>query len=402
VAQIWLTASLWLALALAAAFMASLVRLPTAVCEIVVGALAPLALVPLLGPRALEPSQSWIVFLAGAGSLLLTFLAGSELDADMLRATWREAVTIGVLAFALPCAGVAAATHYLLAWHGKAVWIAAVALATGSVSVVYTIMLDLGLNHTRLGRSLLAASYVDNLFAAVAMGVLLAPFTERTAIFIGLSAAVFVLSPIASARFFGTLRSRVSQPAIRYLLALLFGLGGLSVWAGGEAILPAYVMGMVLAGIVGRNAALIHNLRVIAFGILTPFYFLRAGAQVWIPALFAAPLALPVLLSMKVAMKFTGGMPLLAGFGYTRRESTYYSLMLSTGLGLGSITASIGLARGIIDQTQYSLIVTAVIASAVVPTALAAYFVPKHLVQKRQPAARLAARRQIELRESAN
>jgi glutathione-regulated potassium-efflux system ancillary protein KefC len=400
--QIWLTASLWLALALAAAFLASLVRLPTAVCEIVVGALAPLALAPLLGPHALEPSKSWIVFLAGAGSLLLTFLAGSELDADMLRATWREAATIGLLAFALPCVGVAAAAHSLLAWHGKAVWIAAVALATGSVSVVYTIMLDLGLNHTRLGRSLLAASYVDNLFAAVAMGVLLAPFTGRTAIFIGLSAAVFVLSPIASARFFGRLRSRVSQPDIRYLLALLFGLGGLSVWAGGEAILPAYVMGMVLAGIVGRNATLIHNLRVIAFGILTPFYFLRAGAQVWIPALFAAPLALPVLLSMKVAMKFTGGMPLLAGFGYTRRESTYYSLMLSTGLGLGSITASIGLARGIIDQTQYSLIVAAVIASAVVPTALAACFVPKHLVRRRQPAARIAAGRQIEIRESAN
>jgi glutathione-regulated potassium-efflux system ancillary protein KefC len=402
VEQIWLSASLWLALALAAAFVANLVRLPTAVCEIVVGALAPVAIVPLLGAHALEPSKSWVVFLAGAGSLLLTFLAGTELDADMLRATWREAASIGMIAFVLPCAGVAAAAHYLLGWQGKGVWIAAVALATGSVSVVYTIMLDLGLNHTRLGRSLLAASYVDNLFAAIAMGVLLAPFTGRTAIFVGMSAVVFAVSPVASARFFGRLRSRVSQPDIRYLLALLFGLGGLSVWAGGEAILPAYVMGMVLAGIVGRNATLIHNLRVVAFAILTPFYFLRAGALVSIPALAIVPLAVPVLLAAKVLTKFTGATPLLAGFGYTRRESNYYSLMLSTGLGLGSITASIGLARGIIDQTQYSLIVAAVIASAVVPTALAACFVPKHLVRKRQPAVHVAAARQIELRESAN
>lgn len=369
--QVWLVAALWLSLALAAAFLGRLLRLPTAVCEIILGASAPMVLAPILGDKALAPGTTWVVFLAGAGALLLTFLAGCELDPSAIRATWRESLVIGLLGFTVPFFGVAAAAHYLLGWLAPASWIAALALSTASVSVVYTIMLDLGLNHTRLGKGLLAASYANNMFTAIAMGAILSPLSIRTLIFIALSTAIFVVLPFVSSRFFGRFHSPVSQPEIRYVLFLLFGLGGLSVWAGGEAVLPAYVMGMVLARIVGRNATLIQHLRVLAFGILTPFYFLRAGAQMQIPALAQTPWIFLVLLAAKMGAKLIGAMPALRMFGYSLRESTYYSLMISTGLALGTIAASVGLGRGMIDTAQYSHIVAAVFASAVVPVAIA-------------------------------
>src|SRR6266567_1500391 len=139
-------------------------------------------------------------------------------------------------------------------------------------------------------------------------------------------------------------------------------------------------MGMVLAGLVGPNAALIHNLRVLTFSILTPFYFLRAGAQMGVPAMAASPLLFAVLLIAKLLFKMIGVLPALRLFSYRPRDAAYSSLMISTGMVLGTIVASIGLARNLIDKAQYSHIVAAVIGSAVIPSAVAnAYFAPEKL-----------------------
>jgi glutathione-regulated potassium-efflux system ancillary protein KefC len=383
--QVWLIAAIWLGLAVLGALISHAVRLPTAVCEILLGALAPAVIGPWLGWDLMSPKIPWIVFLAGAGSLLLTFLAGTELDPTILRETWRESLLVGFAACSVPLLGVAAVTHFLLGWKPEACWVAAVALSTGSVSVVYTIMLDLGLSHTGLAQGLLASSYVNNLFSAIALGMIVTPFGRRTAVLIGVGALVFLLLPFVSSRILGKLRSRVSQPDVRYLLFLLFGLGALSVWAGGEVVLPAYVMGMVLAGLAGRNATLIHHLRVITFGILTPFYFLRAGAQVHLPALAAMPWLFLVLLVAKLGSKLVGALPALSVFAYSKRQAMYCGFMISSGLGLGTIIATAGLSRGAIDNIQYSHIVAAVIASAVIPVTIAnTFFAPKHLLPQPQ------------------
>jgi len=395
VEQVWLIAALWLGLALLAVFAAHLLHLPTSVCEIAVGALAPLVVGPWLGWNLLSPSIPWIVFLAGSGSLLLTFLAGTELDPTVLRATWREAVLVGFAGCAAPLAGVAVVAHLLLGWRMESAWVAGVALSTGSVSVVYTILTEMGLSHTGLGQGLLASSYVNNLFSAIALAAILTPFTSRTAILLAACVVAGLLAPSVSSRVLGRLRSRAAQPDVRYLLFLLFGLGGLSVWAGSELVLPAYVMGMALSGLVGRNSTLIHHLRVMTFSILTPFYFLRAGTQVHIPALAAIPWLFAALLAAKLLSKLVGVLPALRVFDYSRKESAYCGLMLSTGLMLGTVIATSGLNRGLVDATQYSHIVAAVIASAVVPVTIAnTFFAPKHLLPESGPGgARGGARR---------
>ena len=78
-------ASLWLGLALIATLLAIWLRIATAMSEIIVGTVAQLAIGALVGGAALGTDQSWIRFLAGTGAILLTFLAGAELDMDVLR-----------------------------------------------------------------------------------------------------------------------------------------------------------------------------------------------------------------------------------------------------------------------------------------------------------------------------
>jgi glutathione-regulated potassium-efflux system ancillary protein KefC len=158
-----------------------------------------------------------------------------------------------------------------------------------------------------------------------------------------------------------------------------------AVWSGSEAVLPAYIIGMVLAGSVGKDHFLIRRLRTLTFGMLTPFYFIRAGRFVSVAVLIAAPLVFVALLFAKMGSKLVGLLPTIRAFGYSGHDGVYYSLMMSTGLTFGTISALFGLNHGIIDQGQYSHLVATVIGSAVIPTAIAnARFMPRHLLPQQE------------------
>jgi Kef-type K+ transport system membrane component KefB len=244
-------------------------------------------------------------------------------------------------------------------------------------------MLELGLNKTDFGKAILAACFVNDLGTVIALGLIFSPFTIRTVIFVAVSAVVFFILPFLTPRFFKLYGGRVSELEAKYLLFLLFGMGGLAVWSGSEAVLPAYIIGMVLAGTVGKDHILVRRLRTLTFGLLTPFYFIRAGSFVSVPALIAAPIVFLVLFGAKMVSKVAGLYPTVKAFKYQREEGLYYTLMMSTGLTFGTISALFGLSHGIIDQSQYSYIVATVIGSAVIPTMFAnAWFMPRHLLPK--------------------
>ena len=381
--DIYALAALWLGLALAATLLSIWLRIATAMSEIVVGMVAQLAIGAVVGGAALGTDQSWIKFLASTGAILLTFLAGAELDPGVLRSRWKETTTVGLVAFITPFLGCAAAAYYLLHWSVDASWLAGIALSTTSVAVVYAVMLEFGLNKTEYGKMVLAACFINDLATVLALGLMFSPFTYRTLIFVGASIAAFAVLPWLTPRFFRRYGGRPSELEAKFLLFCLFGLGALAAWADSEAVLPAYVMGMMLAGTVGKDHALVRRLRTVTFGLLTPFYFIRAGSFVSVPALVAAPLAFLLLLAAKMATKFVGVYPITRIFRSPRREGLYTTLLMSTGLTFGSISALFGLTHGIVTEAQYSFLIAAVIGSAVVPTLIAnAFFLPHHLISK--------------------
>jgi glutathione-regulated potassium-efflux system ancillary protein KefC len=390
--DIYALAALWLGLALAATLLSIWLRIATAMSEIVVGTLAQLALGALIGGAVLGTDQSWIKFLASTGAILLTFLAGAELDPAVLRTQWKETMSVGLTAFFAPFLGCAAAAYWFLHWGLDASWLAGIALSTTSVAVVYAVMLEFGLNKTGYGKAVLTACFINDLATVIALGLMFSPFTYRTLIFLGVSLVVFFILPWLTPRFFQRYGNRPSELEAKFLLLCLFGLGALAAWSDSEAVLPAYVMGMVLAGTIGKDHALVRRLRTVTFGLLTPFYFIRAGSFVSVPALVAAPLAFFVLLAAKMATKFAGVYPITKLFGSPRREGIYTTLLMSTGLTFGSISALFGLTHGIVSQAQYSLLIAAVIGSAVVPTLIAnAFFLPHHLIREARAAAQADA-----------
>jgi glutathione-regulated potassium-efflux system ancillary protein KefC len=379
--NVWFVASLWVGLALIATLLGIWLRVSTALSEIVVGTVAQLVIGVAIGRDALGGRSEWVSFLAGVGAILLTFLAGAELDPQVFRRKWREATVIGLAGFFAPFLGATAVAYYVLGWDVRASWLAGVALSTTSVAVVYAVMLELGFNRTDFGKAILAACFINDLGTVIALGLIFSPFTVKTLVFVVVSVAVFTALPYITPRFFAKYGGRVSELEAKYILFALFIMGGLAVWAGSEAVLPAYIIGMVLAGSVGKDHILVRRLRTLTFGLLTPFYFIRAGSFVSVPALVAAPMTFVFLFLAKMISKMIGLLPAVRAYEYRGREGWYYTLMMSTGLTFGTISALFGLNHVVISQAQYSYLVATVIGSAVVPTMIAnAFFMPSHLL----------------------
>jgi Kef-type K+ transport system membrane component KefB len=381
--QVWSLAALWLGLALVATLLSIWLRIATALSEIVVGTVAQLLIGVLVGGALLGTDEPWVRFLSGTGAIILTFLAGAELDPTVFRSKWRETTGIGLVAFFAPFLGCAAFARYALDWTPQASWLTGVALSTTSVAVVYAVMLELGLNSTNFGKAVLAACFINDLGTVIALGLIFAPFTFRTVTFVAVSVVVLSVLPWVTPRFFHRYGGRPSELEAKFLLLALFGMGALASWADSEPVLPAYLIGMVLAGTVGKDHALVRRLRTVTFGLLTPFYFIRAGSFVSVPALIAAPASVLGLLLAKLVTKTVGVWPATRFFRYPRQEAAYTTLLMSTGLTFGSISALFGLTHGVIDQSQYSFVIAAVIGSAVIPTLIAnAFFLPRYLLPK--------------------
>lgn len=384
--SVWALAALWLSLALIAGLLSIWLRISTALSEIVVGTVAQLIFGAVVGSAVLGTDESWIKFLSGVGAIVLTFLAGAELDPAVFKLKWKEAVAVGLASFFFPFLGCAAGAHYVLGWEVMPSWLAGVAMSTTSVAVVYAVMLEFGFNTTEYGKTVLAACFVTDLGTVLALGLIFAPFTLKTVVFVAAGIAAFVVLPWLTPRFFRRYGNRPSELEAKYLLLCLLGLGALATWADSEAVLPAYVIGMVLAGTVGKDHALIRRLRTLTFGLLTPFYFIRAGSFVSVPELVAAPAAFLFMLVVKVFSKIVGVYPVTKVYKAPNKEAMYTTLLMSTGLTFGTISSLFGLSRGIIDQGQYSALVAAVIASAVIPTVIAnAFYLPRHLLPEPGP-----------------
>ena len=368
--NVWLQSALWMVLALVAALGSLYITISAALFEIVVGALA--------GNTIGLPLTPWINYIAGVGAVVLTFLAGTDIDPAVVKKHFGSSVTIGLMGFFAPYIGCLLLARYGLGWPWPQAQIAGIALSTTSVAVVYAVMVETGYNRTELGKIILAACFINDIGTVLALGLVFANYNLYLLLSVVATIAVMAVLPFIVPWLFRKIGGRASEPEIKFLFVILFALGGLANLGKSEAVLPAYLIGMALAPFFLANRALQLRLRAICFAFLTPFYFLKAGSLIEAHALLAGAGLIGLFLAMKMATKFCGILPLTRYFKFVPRDGMYTTLMMSTGLTFGSISALFGLTNHIIDQAQYTVLLTAVIGSAVVPTLIAQLWFHPH------------------------
>jgi Kef-type K+ transport system membrane component KefB len=320
----------------------------------------------------LDPNTPWLVFVAQFASIVLTFLAGAEVDPDDFRERLGASLAIGLVSFLGPFVVAWAVADELLGWGLKASLIAGTALSTTSLAVVYAVLVETGLNRTRIGKLIMSACFVTDMGTAIALSAIFIRPNAWFAVFLGVSIALLVLLPKIAPWFFGRYGDRVIEPEIKLVFLCLFVLMVLADRAKGHAVLPAFVLGLVMSRHYQQHRKEQERLRVVAFAFLTPFFFLRGGMNVSLGAVFANLGVLGLLVAAKVIPKF--GLVLPLARRHVPAHATFTTLLMSTGLTFGTISSLYGLNAGIIDRTQFSLLVTVVVLSAIVPTAIAQHW----------------------------
>lgn len=354
------------------AFLASVISVEAALSVAIIEILAGVVAGNVFGIHG----APWFDFLAQFGGILLTLLAGTEVDPGLLRRKLRPSLLLGGGSFLAPFLATAAFAAFALHWTPKASLIAGCALSTTSLAVVYAVLIETELSATDLGKLIMAATFVTDIGTALALSILFVVPGVGTAVFFVVSAVVIVLAPRLVPPLFERYGARVIEPEVKFIFALLLGLMLLAKLGNSHAVLPVFVLGLVLGPMFHRRPDLLRKLRVVAFGMVTPFFFLKGGMNVSLGVLGPQLGVLAAFLAVKLVAKSVAVFPLARL--HMPGAASYTTLLMSTGLTFGTISSLYGLQAGIIDQTQFSVLVTVVIASAVVPTAIAQrWFTPR-------------------------
>jgi Kef-type K+ transport system membrane component KefB len=358
-------------------FLASLISLKlglsVAIIEIILGSVA--------GNAGLKPEE-WMIYMASFGGIILTFLAGTEIDTRLMKDKFKESFLIGTLSFLIPFGAVFLFTYFAAGWSLKAALIAGTALSTTSLAVIYSVLVETGLSNTAIGKLLMASTFITDMGTALALSILFVKPTLYTLIFLSVSVNVIYLAEKISHRVFTNplLKNKVIEPEIKYVFLLLLTFMFFANLGEGHAVLPAFLLGLLMSRHFKESAesrVVRNRLRTVAYAVITPLFFIVGGMRVSFPLIATALGLFLILFVLKISAKFLGVYFLAKK--YIPQGRMYTTLLMSTGLTFGTIASVFGLNSGLISQVQYSVLVGVVIASAVIPTFIAQkWFRPVH------------------------
>ncbi|MBI3398457.1 MAG: cation:proton antiporter [Deltaproteobacteria bacterium] len=349
------------------------VGLSVAIIEIVLGALA--------GNLGLK-TEDWMMYLASFGGIILTFLAGTEIDTKLMKEKFKESFLIGLFSFLLPFVGVFLYTYYIENWDFSASLIGGVALSTTSLAVVYSVLVETNLSKTEIGKLIMAATFITDMGTALALSFLFIKPTLYTAIFVVISLVTIFLATKFSHYIFDhpELKNKVIEPEIKYIFLLLLIFMYFANLGEGHAVLPAFVLGLLMSKHfteISETKIVRNRLRTVAYAMVTPIFFVVGGLKISLTLIISAFGLFIILFLLKLFTKFAGVYFLAKR--YIPQGSMYTTLLMSTGLTFGTIASVFGLESGFINQVQYSILVGVVLASAVIPTIVAQkWFMPVH------------------------
>jgi Kef-type K+ transport system membrane component KefB len=359
----YVTIAVLLVIAVAAQFVSLRFGVSVAIIELLLG----IFIGNGLGIRAAD--KDWLVFLAAIAGVILTFLAGAEVDNDALKRNLRPSLMIGAASFFAPFAACTLASLYLLGWSPESSMLAGVALSETSVAIVYIVLVEGGKSKTSIGSLVLCACFITDLSASIALCVLFVTPGIFLVLLIGALIALVLFGPKLVDWCFRTLKGRSGEPEVKVVLLLVMLLAAISTLAGISAVLPAYVLGLIMSRSLAKNPEAVLHMRTALMAFLGSFFFLAAGMNVQLAAVYAGIVPLIVLFIIRLASK-------LAGVGFVGRKCVdgpvhYIAWLMATALSFGIIFVQVGLSSNLIDADQFSVLVMVIVMSAVIPTLVA-------------------------------
>ena len=311
-------------------------------------------------------------------------MSGTEIDVNLMRKKLKETVLIGFLSFLIPFILIFSVVHFLIGWNLVASLLAGTALSETSIAVVYSTLLQQDLFKYDIGKILMGATFVTNICTAIALSILFTKPNLYIFVFYVVSILLLIFAFKYSYKFLVNskiLKDKILEIEIKYIFLLLFILMFFAAWGGGQAILPVFILGMLLSNTLNENSngqKAKERIKTVAFAVITPVFFIIGGMKVSIPLVIGGLGIFILIFAFRQLAKFVG--VYFVTKRYLNSDTGYITLMMSTGLTFGLIATLFGLNTGLLNNYSYSILTGVLVLSAVLPTIIAQkWFVPRHL-----------------------
>ncbi|NJL04351.1 MAG: universal stress protein [Chloroflexaceae bacterium] len=325
------------------------------------------------------------------GAMFMLLFTGLEIDVGLIRRYARVAISTSAGGLFMPFSlGFVLATFFipdaLLADPEQRLVFSlflATALAICALPVIAKVLLDLNALRRDIGQMVIASAMIDDLTAWTMLSIVVG-MASGTAISVAgvatsvLSVVGFMVFSFTAGRWivaktlaFAQNRLQGRDVMLSMVVGLMFAWGSISHFLHIEAIIGAFVMGILLGQTPGVPEDVIHKLEGIALGVFAPIFFATAGLKVNVGLLFEPQLILLTLVIIAVAMigKISGA---YLGARFLGRRDHWTALSFGVSLSARGaveiIIATIGLSAGVLSQEVFSMIVVmAIVTSLVAP-----------------------------------
>jgi Kef-type K+ transport system membrane component KefB len=329
------------------------------------------------------------------GALFLLLITGLETDLQLIRRHARTAMGVSLGGILVTFSSGLVLGWYLpedlLAQPGTeqrlvfALFVAT-AMSISAIPVIAKVLMDMNLMRRDVGQTIIAAGMSDDTIGWVLLSIVAGlAASGRVDAFSVLKSvagvAAFMLISFTLGRWlvkraldFVQDEARAPDRLVTLVVVLTFAWGAVTQALGLEAVLGAFVMGILFGQMPRLPQTTHHKLITVTLAIFTPIFFAVAGLKVNARALLEPRLFLITLLVIAVA---SGGKVLGTYLGARLIGRRDHWTSLSFGAGLNArgameiIIATIGLQLGILSPDMFSIIVVmAMVTSLMAPPAL--------------------------------
>ncbi len=375
-------------------------RLPSVVGEILAGVvLGPSllsGLVPGLAPWLVPstPIQGYLLeTISMIGAMFLLLLTGLEMDLELIRRRARTAIGVSfggilttlssgfLLGYLLPADMRAeGASHMVFAMF------MAIAMSISAIPVIAKVLMDMKVLRRDIGQTIIAAGMSDDTIGWILLSVVAALATGESVSVGSVSMTVvavlgfMVLSFTAGRWLVERLvwwvqdRAVSGERLVTLIVAMAFAWGAVTMALHLEAVLGAFVIGILFGQVRRLPGEVVHKLQSMSLGVFAPIFFAVAGLKVDLSVLTNPRLLGIALLVIAVASigKFSGtylGARLIAGRPHL--NALAYGAGLNARGAMEILIATIGLRLGVLSPQMFSVIVVmAIVTSLMAPPAL--------------------------------
>jgi Kef-type K+ transport system membrane component KefB len=318
--------------------------------------------------------EPWLDFLGTFGGLILTFLAGVEIDLSLLKRNGKQSFVLGTSAFIVTFVGEMIFLYFVTDWSLPAKLTASLAQTPTAIAVVYTMFLEYGLLGSQSSKLVLAAIFVNDILTLMCINLISHKFNLFTVAFI-LAMAIMALALPKIMEYIAKWHGmRSVELELRLIFAVILGISFLADAGNMQAVFGAFLLGLVFANSLHNHSDILPKLRSVTFSLLAPVFFVKAGILISLPAVLGNVMLILGILVVKMLSKSAG--TYYFNKIWVPEAPIFSTILFSTSLTVGIVTAAFGRNSQFLDQTQFSIVMIAIVLSAVIPSLIARRFVP--------------------------